>query len=72
VILIAVRDLDVDAGLAHASRDIAEPTWFSQVQSQDENVAYFQNEDARRFTRIASGSAKQVTWAGLFDPAQWV
>ena len=55
VIVVAVKDLDVDARLGHPSRDLAELTWFSLVQSQDDDVAYFQNVNARRFERFASG-----------------
>src|SRR3981189_3404689 len=40
VIVIAVKDFDVDACLGHPARDLAELTWLSLVQSQDDDVAY--------------------------------
>ena len=55
VIVVAVKYLDVDACLGHPARDLAELAGFSLVQSQDEDVAYFQNVDACRFERFASG-----------------
>lgn len=55
VIVVAVKDLDVDACLGHPARDLAELTWFSLVQPQDDSVANFQNVDACRFERLASG-----------------
>ncbi len=52
--VVAVDDLDVDAGLGHSARDLAELTWLGLVQSLHEHLPFFLNANARRFERPAS------------------
>jgi len=56
VIVVAVERLDVNARLGHPARDLAELTRFRLVQSLDKDIAFFQDVDACRFERSASGS----------------
>ena len=56
MIVIAVKDFNIDARLGHPACDFAELTWFRLVQPLDEHVSLFQNTDACRFER-AAGSA---------------
>lgn len=57
MIVVAVEDLDVDARVGHPARNLAELTWRSLVQSLDQDLPFFQNMDACRFKRFASGRA---------------
>jgi hypothetical protein len=57
VIVIAVKHFDVDAGLSHLERELAELTGLGLVQALGEYVTLVQHFDASRFQRASSMSS---------------
>ena len=57
MIVVAVEDFDVDAGVGHAAGELAELSRFGLIEALDEDVVHRENFDARRFERIAGGVA---------------
>src|SRR5258708_35182126 len=54
VVVVAVENFDVDAGLGHASREKAELTRDGLLQSLHDHVPFRDDADASRFQRLAS------------------
>ncbi len=70
MIVIAVEDLDVDAGLGHFSRNFSKLARFSLVQSLYKNLPLFNNPDARglqRIPRLGSILNEKVGYAVTVD-----
>jgi hypothetical protein len=53
VIMVAVEDLNVDAGLRHPLRQLTELPWLSLIQSLNQNVTLFDDLNAGSFQRLA-------------------
>lgn len=57
MIVIAVKDLDIDARIGHTAGQLAELTRLGLIESLDENVVHGEYSDACRFERVARGVA---------------
>lgn len=57
MIVVAVEDFDVDAGVGHAAGELAELAGFGLIEALDEDVVDRENLDARGFERIVRGVA---------------
>ncbi len=57
VIVVAIEDLDVDAGVRHPAADLAELTWLGLVEPLDDNVSLRQNRDSGILERAPGGGS---------------
>ena len=55
MIVIAVKDLDVDSCFGHQSSDLSELAWFPLVQTLNEHFPFSENADAGGLQRRAGG-----------------
>src|SRR6266850_2232659 len=55
IVVIAVKDFDVDAGFGHQSSDLSELAWLSLVQALNQHLSLSENADACGLQRRAGG-----------------
>lgn len=70
VVVVAVEDFDVDAGLGHPARELAELTGLGLVQPLHQGLPFGEHADAGRFERPARGGSvreQEVGDAGAVD-----